>query len=164
MFDQQAVQSELGFVSRPKNSLSIVSRGAKGIGDLPKTCHLLPSIAILEPQSRYARFNCSIRYLPREGMPANVGPGLRTASGAERSLGGTKYPLSQLPNATPFEEHRQVAIFADLENRSVQRCGQAGQGSRALDRAAQLETLGGDPQDRTEGQEPAVMVDHDGTV
>ena len=116
---------------------SHLARG-RSLGDLPKTCHLLPSTAILEPQSRYARFNCSIRYLPREGMPANVGLGLRTASGAERSLGGTKYPLSQLPNATPFEEHRQVAIFADLENRSVQRCGQAGQGSRTLDRAAQL--------------------------
>ena len=55
MFDQQAVQSELGFVSRPKNSLSIVSRGAKGIGDLPKNCHLLPPTAILGPQNRYAR-------------------------------------------------------------------------------------------------------------
>ena len=78
MFDQQAVQSELGFVSRPKNSLSIVSRGAKGIGDLPKTCHLLPSIAILEPQSRYVRFNRFIRFLLLKGVPASLGPGLRT--------------------------------------------------------------------------------------
>ena len=71
---------------------------------------------------------------------------------------------SQLPNATPLQEHGQIAIFADLENGSMQRGGQAGQGPRALDRAAQLEALGSDPQDRTKCQEPAVMVDHDGSV
>ena len=47
MVDQQAVESEIGFVSHLKNSLSIASRGARRIGDLPKTCHLLPSTAIL---------------------------------------------------------------------------------------------------------------------
>ena len=138
MVDHQIVESEFGFVSHLKNLLSIAWRGTRRLGALPKNCHLLPSTASLEPQSRYARFTCSIRYLPREGMPANVGPVLRTAGGAVRCLGGTKYPLSQLPNAPPFEEHRQVAIFADLENGPVQRGGQAGQGSRTLDRAAQF--------------------------
>jgi hypothetical protein len=54
MVDQRIVQSELGFVSHLQNSLSIVTRGAKGIGDLPKNCHLLPSTALLGPQNRYA--------------------------------------------------------------------------------------------------------------
>jgi hypothetical protein len=55
MVDQQPAEGEPGFVSHLKNSLSIASRGARGIGDLPKNCHLLPSTAILEPQNRYAR-------------------------------------------------------------------------------------------------------------
>jgi hypothetical protein len=42
MVDRQAVESELGFASRLKNSLSIASRGARRIGALPKNCHLLP--------------------------------------------------------------------------------------------------------------------------
>jgi hypothetical protein len=49
MVDQQSVQSELGIVSHRKNSLSVAWRGARKFGDLPKTCHLLPSTAILEP-------------------------------------------------------------------------------------------------------------------
>jgi hypothetical protein len=47
MVDQGVVESEPGFVSQLKNSLSIALRGARGIGDLPKNCHLLPSTAIL---------------------------------------------------------------------------------------------------------------------
>jgi hypothetical protein len=42
MIDQQAVESELGSVSHRKNSLSIASRGARRLGTLPKSCHLLP--------------------------------------------------------------------------------------------------------------------------
>ena len=72
MVDQQAVESEPGFVSRLKNSLSIASRGARRLGALPENCHLLPSAAILEPQNRYARFNRCIRSLPFEGMPASL--------------------------------------------------------------------------------------------
>ena len=45
-------QSELGFVSHLKNSLSNASSGARCPGALPKNCHLLPSTAILEPQNR----------------------------------------------------------------------------------------------------------------
>jgi hypothetical protein len=52
MVDSQAAQSELGFVSHLKNSLSIASRGARWIGALPKNCHLLPSTAIFQPQIR----------------------------------------------------------------------------------------------------------------
>ena len=49
MIDHQAVKSKFGFVSHLKNSSSIASCGARKIGDLPKTCHLLPSTAILQP-------------------------------------------------------------------------------------------------------------------
>jgi hypothetical protein len=45
--DEPVMESELSFVSHLKDSLSIASRGASRIGDLPKTCHLLPSNAIL---------------------------------------------------------------------------------------------------------------------
>jgi hypothetical protein len=54
MVDQQAVESEPGFVGHLKISFSIASRGARRIGALPKNCHLLPSTAILEPQNHYA--------------------------------------------------------------------------------------------------------------
>ena len=60
-------ESELGLVSHPNNSLSIASRGARRLGDLPKNCHLLPSTAILHLQNRYSRFNRCIR-CPLEGM------------------------------------------------------------------------------------------------
>ena len=73
MFDHEAVESEFGFVSHLKNSLSIMSRGAKRIGDLPKTCHLLPSTAILYAQNRYTRFDRCIRSLPLEGVSASHG-------------------------------------------------------------------------------------------
>jgi hypothetical protein len=46
-----------------KNPLSIAPRGVIRTGDLPKTCHLLASTAILEPQNRYIRFNHFIRSL-----------------------------------------------------------------------------------------------------
>ena len=55
MVDEHPAESELGFVSHLKNSLSIASRGARANGDLPKTCQLLPSTAILPSQNRYAR-------------------------------------------------------------------------------------------------------------
>ena len=64
--DHQAVESESGIVSQLKNSLSIASRGARRLGDLPKNCHLLPSTAISAPQKRYARCNRSIRFLAPE--------------------------------------------------------------------------------------------------
>ena len=48
MVDHYAVESKQDF-GHLKNSLSIAPRGATRIGDLPKTCHLLPSTAILEP-------------------------------------------------------------------------------------------------------------------
>jgi hypothetical protein len=46
-----------------------VDRAARGetAGDLPKSCHLLPSAAILEPQNRYVRFNRSIPFLAPRG-------------------------------------------------------------------------------------------------
>jgi hypothetical protein len=56
----------------------------------------LPSAAIccrLSPQNRYACFNRPISFLALEGVPASLGPGLRTVSGAKRSL-GRKLPSS----------------------------------------------------------------------
>ena len=55
MVDEHAVQREHDTFSHLKNSLSIASRGASRVEDLPKNCHLLPSTAILEPQNRYDR-------------------------------------------------------------------------------------------------------------
>jgi hypothetical protein len=68
----------------------VFNRVARGetAGDLAKNCHLLQSTAILEPQNRCAHCNRSIPYLPVEGVPASLGPGLRTVRGAKRSLGG----------------------------------------------------------------------------
>ena len=47
MVDRQTVEAQPGLFRRLKNSLSIESRGVRRLGDLPKTCHLLPSTAIL---------------------------------------------------------------------------------------------------------------------
>ena len=74
MVDQQAVESEPGFVSHLKNSLSIASRGARRMGDLPKNCHLLPSTAILEPQNCYLRFNRFNSFLAPRGRAGQPGP------------------------------------------------------------------------------------------
>ena len=77
----------------PKNGLSDVStidikarsiapRGASRNGDLPKNCHLLPSTAIWSRKTATTVSTVPFLYLPFEGMPASLGPGLRTASGA----------------------------------------------------------------------------------
>jgi hypothetical protein len=87
MVDSQPVQSAVAWVSLPKEFVVDRIVRARWLGALPKNCHLLPSAAIVEPQNRYARFNRFISTLPLEGIPASRGPGLRTASGAERSLG-----------------------------------------------------------------------------
>jgi hypothetical protein len=71
MVDHYAVESKPGFVSRLKNSLSITSRGARRIGDLPKNCHLLPSTAISEPQNPYAPYNRSIH---SSGVECQIAP------------------------------------------------------------------------------------------
>jgi hypothetical protein len=74
MVDQQAVESKLGFVSHLKNLLSIASRGAKRLGDLPKNCHPLPSTGILEPQNRYDRLNRFNSFLALRGRAGQPGP------------------------------------------------------------------------------------------
>jgi hypothetical protein len=69
---QQAVETARGYVSRPRYSMGIASRGAPGLGALPKNCHLLPSTAILEPQNRYDRlnrFNSTLALRGRAGQP-----------------------------------------------------------------------------------------------
>jgi mRNA-degrading endonuclease toxin of MazEF toxin-antitoxin module len=58
----------------PKKSLAIASRGARRLEDLPKSCHLLPSTAISEPQNRYVRFNRSISFVAPRGRAGQPGP------------------------------------------------------------------------------------------
>jgi hypothetical protein len=48
--------------------------------------------------------NFQVNFLPFEGMPASLGPGLRTASGAQRDLGEYSHRFSFLPMA---EQHRK---------------------------------------------------------
>ena len=64
-------ESEFRCVRNLKNSLSNFPREAREFGDLPKTCHLLPSTAILEPQNRYARCN---RFIPTLAPRAYASP------------------------------------------------------------------------------------------
>ena len=64
--------------------------------------------------------------------------------------------VSKLPHPPSLEKHGHVPVLADLEYGTVLRGGQAGQGSRALDRPAQLEGLGGDAEDGSEGDQGAV--------
>jgi hypothetical protein len=74
MVEHQVVESESGIVSHLRNSLSIASSGAIGIGALPKNCHLLPSTAILEPQNRYDRLNRFNSFLALRGRAGQPGP------------------------------------------------------------------------------------------
>ena len=76
----EAVESELGYVCHPKNSLSNASRGGETTGDLPKNCHLLPFVAVCSRKTVTPVSTVSIHYLPLEGVPASLGSGLRTAS------------------------------------------------------------------------------------
>ena len=59
--------------------------GARQPGTFPKTaiyCHLLPF-----GRRKTATSVSTIHFLRLEGVPASLGPGLRTVSGADRSLG-----------------------------------------------------------------------------
>ena len=71
------------------NSLSIASRGGSRIGDLPKTCRLLPSTAILQPQNRYARSNRFIRTLPAGRVMSSLGPRAESRERRPTGAGGT---------------------------------------------------------------------------
>ncbi len=45
-------------------------------------------LSVVQPKNRRHRFNPSFSFpLPFVGVPASLGPGLRTASGAESGLG-----------------------------------------------------------------------------
>jgi hypothetical protein len=97
-----------------KNPLSIASLGARWIGDLLKNCHLLPSTAISEPQNRFVRFNRSIRSLPLVGVPASLGPGLRTASGVERTLGEKLSPSAICPVTGESDNSQKMQLAAAI--------------------------------------------------
>jgi hypothetical protein len=102
MVNHQALGRELGSARYLKNSLSIAPRRALRLRALPENCHLLPSTAISEPQNRYVRFNRFIRFLPLEGVPASLGLGLRTVSGAVRTLG------AKLPSRASLSHDRRI--------------------------------------------------------
>jgi hypothetical protein len=71
----------------PKKSPAIASRGARRPETFPKAatyCHLLP---FWSRKTAKSVSTVSIHFLPFEGVPASLGPGLRTVSGAVRSLG-----------------------------------------------------------------------------
>ena len=88
MVDHHVVECKLGFDSHLKNSLSIASRGARMLRAFPKNCHLLPFCG---RKTATPISTVPFHFLP-EGVPASPGPGLRTAIGAERSLGTTLSP------------------------------------------------------------------------
>jgi hypothetical protein len=63
------------------------------------------------PQNRCDCFNRTFLYLPLEGVPASLGPGLRTASGAVRSL-GAKLPPSAICPMTGESANSQKMLLA----------------------------------------------------
>ena len=100
--DQQAVQTACGYVSRPRYSMGIASRGAPGLGALPKNCHLLPSTAILEPQNRYDRLNRFNSTLALRGRAGQPGP---RAENRER---GREEPRCQAATECHLSHDRRI--------------------------------------------------------
>ena len=95
MVYHEAVESELGFVCHLNNLLSNASRGARRLGALPKSCHLLPFAAILSPQDRYVRFNRSIPFLTPRGYAGQPGPRAENRErGQEGTLGAKSHRVS----------------------------------------------------------------------
>jgi hypothetical protein len=88
MVDDQTVESELGQVSRSKelvvDSVTRGNTGASPAQKLPRTaicCHFEAAKPLFPFQPAIS--------LPFQRVPASLGPGPRTVSGATRSLGGT---------------------------------------------------------------------------
>jgi hypothetical protein len=89
---------------------SIAARGARRLETFPKTaicCHF-------GAQNRYFRFNRSIPFLPLEGMPASLGPGLRTVSGATRSLGAKLSPTAICPMTGESANSQKMLLAAAI--------------------------------------------------
>jgi hypothetical protein len=97
LLDSLAVEYEPGIVSHLKNPSSIALRGgekAGGTSPNPATyCHLLPFVAA-KPSSSLQSVACIS--CPFEGVAASLGLGLRTVSGAVRSLGEKRSPRASL--------------------------------------------------------------------
>ena len=109
MVEHQVVESESGIVSHPKNSLSIASRGRDGWETFPKPatyCHLLP---FWSRKTVRSVSTVSIHFLPFEGVPASLGPGLRTVSGAVRSLGAKLPPRANLSHDRRIRQQSENA-------------------------------------------------------
>ena len=73
-------------------------------------------------------------------------------------------PNSEFPHPPAFEEHREIAVFADLEDGTVLGGGQGGQGAGTLDGAHQPEGFRVDPENRSEGEQAAGLVQDHGAV
>jgi hypothetical protein len=68
------------------------------------------------------------------------------------------WAILQVPDASSLEEHGEIAVLADLEDRSVQRGGEGGEGPGALNGSTQLERRGRDALDRAEGEQEQLQT------
>jgi hypothetical protein len=98
----------------PKKSPAIASRGARWLGALPKSCHLLPPAAILGRKTATLVSTVTFLFLPLEGVPASLGPGLRTVSGAERGLGAKLSPTAVCPMTGESANSQKMLLAAAI--------------------------------------------------
>ena len=73
-----------------------------------------------ESRNRYKRFNRSFP-LPLEGVPASLGPGLRTASGAKRSLGEKRPSAIRAMTGESTNSQKMLLAVAIAEGNSVEK-------------------------------------------
>ncbi len=91
--DQQIAEVKLGFLCHPKKLTGDrIAWGETAASPSQK----LPPAAILCRKSATSVSTVSIHFLPIKGEPASLCPGLRTASGAKRSLGDKLPPSPSL--------------------------------------------------------------------
>ena len=91
-----------------------IARGETAAETFPKPaiyCHLLPfrrrKIATLVS-------TVSFPFLPLEGVPASLGPGLRTVSGAGRSLGAKLSPRASLSHDRRIRQRSEMLLAAAI--------------------------------------------------
>ena len=117
MVDQQAAESKLGFVSHLMRICCRSHRaGRDGSETFPKTaiyCHLLP---FWSRKTAKSVSTVSILFLPFEGVPASLGPGLRTVSGGQKELRWGVAIASilciQMRRTKPFVRNQSVSGLA----------------------------------------------------
>jgi hypothetical protein len=95
-----------------------VARGEKPLETFPKTatyCHLLP---FWSRKTAKSVATVSILILPFEGVPASLGPGLRTVSGAARSLGAKLSPSATYPMTGESANSQKKLLAAAIAKRT----------------------------------------------